>query len=94
MKTILIILSIFLFSCKTYNEITYHETIYQDQILLFQENKISKSYRKAQRTYDRLQEQNYNANRFIIKRQYFIEVNIFENDLITDKELKLLKLNN
>ena len=94
MKTKLIILSIFLFSCKTYNEITYHETIYQDQILLFQENKISKSYRKAQRTYDRLQEQNYNANRFIIKRQYFIEVNIFENDLITDKELKLLKLNN
>ena len=94
MKTTLIILSIFLFSCKTYNEITYHETIYQDQILLFQENKISKSYRKAQRTYDRLQEQNYNANRFIIKRQYFIEVNIFENDLITDKELKLLKLNN
>jgi len=94
MKTKLLILSIFLFSCKTYNEITYHETIYQDQILLFQENKISKSYRKAQRTYDRLQEQNYNANRFIIKRQYFIEVNIFENDLITDKELKLLKLNN
>ena len=94
MKTIIIILSIFLFSCKTYNEIAYHETIYQDQVLIFKENKLSKSYKKAQRTYDRLQEQNYNANRFIIKRQYFIEVNIFENDLITNKELKLLKLNN
>ena len=88
-----LIIIIFLFSCKSIKEITYHETLLENQVLMFQGKSIKKTSTKAYKSFERLQKQNYKEARELSytghNNKYCVMLNIFENDLLTKRELKL-----
>jgi len=80
MKKLIYILSFLFFGCSTLNEIPYNEN-FEQQVLLYG------SWRRANRSFNKMQKHNYVQGRYVLRNEYFIVIPIEDGDLLNNTQL-------
>lgn len=80
MNKLIYILCFALFGCGSLNVIPYNDA-FETQVLLYG------SWRRANRSFNKIQKGNYVKSRYVMRNEYFIFIPIEDGDLLTNVQL-------